>query len=74
MRLKKFTLKESEDNFWDKDVVKRKIMDAGLDLDLYLDRSIQICLNALCTYQHMHEDLKKVKTVQSTLLKHFKRQ
>jgi hypothetical protein len=47
----------------------------GIDLDL--DTSVQICRDAdkaLCTYHHMYEDLKKIKTVQSTLLKYFKRQ
>jgi hypothetical protein len=29
---------------------------------------------AFCVYQHMYEDLKKEKTVQSVLLKYFKRQ
>jgi hypothetical protein len=36
MQLKKFTLKEFEDNFWAVDVVKRKIMD--------LIRGMQICI------------------------------
>jgi hypothetical protein len=48
-----------------------------MDADLNLDRCMQIRQDvdkALCIYQHMYEDLKKEKTVQSTLLKYFERQ
>jgi hypothetical protein len=52
--------------------VKQKNMDA----DPNLKRSMQIRRDvdkSLCVYQHMYEDLKKEKTVQSTLLKYFER-
>jgi hypothetical protein len=73
VRVKEFTLKEFEDVFRAVEVVKQKIMDA----DPNLDRSMQIPRDvnkALCVYRHMYEDLKKEKTVQSMLLKHFERQ
>jgi hypothetical protein len=55
------------------EVVKQNIMDAGRNHD----RSMQIRRDvdeAFCVYQHMYEDVKKEKTVQSTLLKCFERQ
>jgi hypothetical protein len=73
MQVKEFTLKESEDIFRAAKVVKQKLMDA----DHNLDRSMQIRRDvgkALCVYQHIYGDLKKEKTVQSTLLKYFERQ
>lgn len=73
VQVKGFILKESEDIFWAAEVIKQKIMDA----DTNLDQSMQICQDldkALCIYQHMYEDLKKEKTVQSMLLKYFERQ
>jgi hypothetical protein len=48
-------------------VVKQNIMDA----DPNIDRSTQIprdMKKAFCFYRHMYEDVKKQKTVQSTLL------
>jgi hypothetical protein len=70
--VKAFTLKEFEDTsiFRAVEVVKQNIMDA----DPNLDRSTQILWDvnkAICVYQLMYEDLKKEKTVQSTLLKYF---
>jgi uncharacterized protein YjcR len=73
VQVKKFTLKELEDIFRAVEVLEQKMMDAGSNLD----RSMQTRrdkVKALCVYQHMYEDLKKEKTVQSTLLKHFERQ
>jgi hypothetical protein len=72
VQVNEFTLNEFEDIFRAVEVVKQKIMDA----DPNLDRSMQIRRdvdNALCVYRHMYEDLKKVKAVQSTLLKYFER-
>ncbi|XP_036597382.1 tigger transposable element-derived protein 1-like [Trichosurus vulpecula] len=73
MQMKEFTLKEFEDIFQALEVVKQKIVDA----DPNVDRRIQIHQDvdkALCTYQRMYEDLKKEKTIQSTLLKYFKQE
>jgi hypothetical protein len=73
MQVKEITLKESEGFFQALEVLKQKIMNA----DLNLDRSVKIRRDvgkALCVYQHMYEDLKKEKTVQSTLLKYLGRQ
>jgi hypothetical protein len=53
--------------------MNNKIMDADPNLNL----SMQILWGtdkAFCIYQHMYEDLKKQKTVQSILLKYFERQ
>uniref|UniRef100_A0A5F8GLC9 Tigger transposable element-derived protein 1-like n=1 Tax=Monodelphis domestica TaxID=13616 RepID=A0A5F8GLC9_MONDO len=72
-QMKEFTLKEFEDIFQALEVVKQKIMDA----DPNVDRRIQIHQDvdkALCTYQRMYEDLKKEKTIESTLLKYFKQE
>jgi hypothetical protein len=69
MQMKEFTLKEFEDIFQAIEVVKQKIVDA----DLNLHQSMQIRRDmdkALCVYQHMYEDIKKEKTVQSTLRKY----
>ncbi|XP_007498102.2 tigger transposable element-derived protein 1-like [Monodelphis domestica] len=72
-QMKEFTLKEFEDIFQALEVVKQKIMDA----DPNVDRRIQIHQDvdkALCTYQRMYEDLKKEKTIESTLPKYFKQE
>jgi hypothetical protein len=53
--------------------VKQKIINA----DPNLGSGMQIRQDvgkALCVYQHIYEDSKKKKAVQSTLLKYFKRQ
>jgi hypothetical protein len=73
VQVKEFTLKKFEDSFRAEEVVKQRIMDA----DSNINRSMQIRRDenkAFCVYQHMYQDLKKEKTVQSTLLKYFKRQ
>ncbi|XP_043835158.1 tigger transposable element-derived protein 1-like [Dromiciops gliroides] len=73
VQMKEFTLKEFEDIFQALEVVKQKIMDADPDVD----RRMQIHQDvdkALCTYQRMYEDLKKEKTIQSTLLKYIKQE
>jgi hypothetical protein len=60
-------VKEFEDIFQAVEVVKQQIMDA----DPNFDRSMQIRRDvdkALIANQHMYEDLKKEKAVQSTLL------
>jgi hypothetical protein len=52
--------------------MKQKIMNA----DPNLGQSMKIRQDvdkALCMYQHMYEDLKKKKTVQSTLLNYIER-
>jgi hypothetical protein len=70
---KEFTLKKFEDIFRAVEVMKQTIMDA----DPNLNRSCkfaEIWGKALFVYQHMYEDLKKQKTVQSTPLKYFERQ
>ncbi|XP_044522035.1 uncharacterized protein LOC123238854 [Gracilinanus agilis] len=72
VQMKEFTLKEFEDIFQAVEVMKQKIMNA----DPNVSRSIQIRQDvdkALCTYQHMYENLKK-NTVQSTLLKYIKQE
>jgi hypothetical protein len=72
VQVREFNLKEFEDVFRAAEIVKQKIMDAVPNLD----RSMQIRRDtnkALCVYQYMYEDLKKEKTVQSTLLKYFER-
>jgi hypothetical protein len=63
VQVKEFTLKEFGDIF---QVVKQNIK----DVDPNIDRNMQIPrdVNKACSVcQHMYEDLKKEKTVQSTL-------
>jgi hypothetical protein len=73
IEVKEFTLKEFEYIFRYLEVMEQKNVNA----DRSLDRSMQNRRDVdkvLCVYQHMYEDLKKEKTVQSTLLKYFERQ
>jgi hypothetical protein len=65
--------KEFEEFFRAVEFLKQTIMDA----DPKLDWSMQICWDVdkvLSIYQHMSEDIKRAKIVQSMLLNYFERQ